>query len=57
MQEFITDESHKVPISDSADRYGIMEKYLEFFIFLAMLSMFGYTFPMSYLIFLVHIII
>ncbi|CAK92405.1 unnamed protein product (macronuclear) [Paramecium tetraurelia] len=50
IMEFVEDQSSRQPYSQDFERYGTMQDYMELFVLISFLSIFGYTFPFSFFI-------
>ncbi|CAD8047095.1 unnamed protein product [Paramecium sonneborni] len=50
IMEFVEEQSSRQPYSQDFERYGTMQDYMELFVLISFLSIFGYTFPFSFFI-------
>ncbi|CAD8135354.1 unnamed protein product [Paramecium octaurelia] len=50
IMDFVEEQSSRQPYSDDFERYGTMQDYMELFVLISFLSIFGYTFPFSFFI-------
>lgn len=49
INEFVQEQALRESYAKSQERYGTMEDYMEVFIFNTLLSIFGYSFPFSFM--------
>ncbi|CAD8137840.1 unnamed protein product [Paramecium pentaurelia] len=50
IMDFVEEQSSRQPYSQDFERYGTMQDYMELFVLISFLSIFGYTFPFSFFI-------
>ncbi|CAD8179383.1 unnamed protein product [Paramecium pentaurelia] len=55
--EFIEEQEQKIPFQHSQEKYGIIDEYMEFFLQLTLINLFGCLFPFSITLFWFWIII
>ncbi|CAD8173876.1 unnamed protein product [Paramecium octaurelia] len=57
LTQFIEEQEQKIPFQNSQEKYGIINEYMEFFLLLALINLFGCLFPFSITLFWIWIII
>ncbi|CAD8046948.1 unnamed protein product [Paramecium primaurelia] len=50
IMDFVEEQSKRQPYSQDFERYGTMQDYMELFVLISFLSIFGYTFPFCFFI-------